>query len=206
MNMGGYSVWDTLFGLIILLALLAVFLSFYFLPTIIAGHRKHPNVSHIFLVNFVFGWTFLGWIAALVWGASSFSPGDDGKPVRICPQCSETVKAAAKICHFCRYQFPAEPAQNTAAPQTLTQASTRAFVGATAERKSKTSEKILALLMSSGFILIAIVAIFSFGNKPTRQTFCRNFVQDFRGATTATNDQLYAECMARDDLTGEPPR
>jgi len=28
---------------------------------------------------------------------------------KTCPQCAETVKAAAKICHFCRYEFPAEP-------------------------------------------------------------------------------------------------
>jgi hypothetical protein len=25
------------------------------------------------------------------------------------PQCAEPVKAAAKICRFCRYEFPAEP-------------------------------------------------------------------------------------------------
>jgi hypothetical protein len=24
---------------------------------------------------------------------------------KVCPQCAETVKAAAKICHFCRYEF-----------------------------------------------------------------------------------------------------
>ena len=26
---------------------------------------------------------------------------------KICPQCAEAVKAAAKICRFCRYEFPA---------------------------------------------------------------------------------------------------
>jgi hypothetical protein len=25
---------------------------------------------------------------------------------KICPQCAETVQAAAKICRFCRFEFP----------------------------------------------------------------------------------------------------
>lgn len=41
---------------------------------------------------------------------------------------------------------------------------------------------------------------------PNREAYCRNWVKNFRGATTATNDQLYDECMNRNDLEGEPPR
>ncbi len=32
-----------------------------------------------------------------------------GGATKVCPQCAETVKAAARICRFCRYQFHAEP-------------------------------------------------------------------------------------------------
>jgi hypothetical protein len=30
------------------------------------------------------------------------------EPTKTCPQCAETVKAAAKICRFCRYEFSSE--------------------------------------------------------------------------------------------------
>ncbi len=39
----------------------------YFVPTIIALARHHRNALAIFLLNFFAGWTFLGWIAALIW-------------------------------------------------------------------------------------------------------------------------------------------
>lgn len=39
----------------------------YFLPTIIAGGRGHRNTTAIVLLNVFLGWTFLGWVVALVW-------------------------------------------------------------------------------------------------------------------------------------------
>jgi hypothetical protein len=39
----------------------------YMLPAIVALARFHHNSASIFLVNFFLGWTFLGWVAALVW-------------------------------------------------------------------------------------------------------------------------------------------
>lgn len=35
------------------------------------------------------------------------------EPTKICPQCAETVKAAARICHFCGYKFPESPASSS---------------------------------------------------------------------------------------------
>lgn len=51
--------------LLIIFTLLAVAL--YFLPTVIAGARRKRNVPAIFALNLLLGWTFLGWVASLVW-------------------------------------------------------------------------------------------------------------------------------------------
>jgi len=42
-------------------------LAIYLLPTIIAAFRRHPNALAIFLIDFLLGWTAVGWIGALVW-------------------------------------------------------------------------------------------------------------------------------------------
>jgi hypothetical protein len=40
---------------------------FYFLPSIIALARSKRNILSIFLLNLFLGWTFIGWVVALVW-------------------------------------------------------------------------------------------------------------------------------------------
>ena len=51
----------------------------YFLPTIVAAARKHNNEGAIFALNLLLGWTFLGWVAALVWALTDNTrkPRDD---------------------------------------------------------------------------------------------------------------------------------
>ena len=39
----------------------------YFLPAIIAENRMHPNAEAVAVLNFFLGWTFIGWVIALVW-------------------------------------------------------------------------------------------------------------------------------------------
>ncbi len=51
------------FGLVLFI-LAAIF---YFIPTVIACKRNAGHTGKIFLINLVFGWTVLGWIAALLW-------------------------------------------------------------------------------------------------------------------------------------------
>jgi Superinfection immunity protein len=43
----------------------------YLLPSIIGFKRKHQNTAGIVTVNLSPGWTFLGWIAALVWSVTA---------------------------------------------------------------------------------------------------------------------------------------
>ena len=40
---------------------------FYLLPIIISATRSTEHQGMIFLINILFGWTVLGWIAALIW-------------------------------------------------------------------------------------------------------------------------------------------
>ena len=46
---------------------LAMALGLYFLPALIANKRKTEYRGYIVAVNILFGWTVLGWLAALLW-------------------------------------------------------------------------------------------------------------------------------------------
>jgi 4-hydroxybenzoate polyprenyltransferase len=64
--LGAIFTLATLFGLIFGLVLL-------FLPTVVARSRNHPNTAAIFLVNLLFGWTFIGWVVSLLWAYARIS-------------------------------------------------------------------------------------------------------------------------------------
>tara|TARA_R110002096_G_scaffold435927_1_gene664228 strand:+ start:1322 stop:1549 length:228 start_codon:yes stop_codon:yes gene_type:complete len=49
------------------LFILFVAILVYFLPTIMANSREHNNAQAICILNLFLGWTFLGWVIALVW-------------------------------------------------------------------------------------------------------------------------------------------
>jgi hypothetical protein len=53
--------------IIVGLIALGVVLVLYFIPAIIAWQRRHRQRVAILVVNIFFGWTFVGWIIALVW-------------------------------------------------------------------------------------------------------------------------------------------
>lgn len=43
----------------------------YLLPFLISVVRGHHNKASIFFLNLFLGWTFIGWIAALIWSVSA---------------------------------------------------------------------------------------------------------------------------------------
>lgn len=46
-------------------------LAIYFIPVVIAYVRKHKDILPIALLTIFIGWTFLGWLAALLWSLNS---------------------------------------------------------------------------------------------------------------------------------------
>lgn len=50
---------------------LFIALAIYFIPVIIAYIRKHNNIIPITLLTILAGWTFFGWLAAVLWSLNS---------------------------------------------------------------------------------------------------------------------------------------
>jgi hypothetical protein len=43
----------------------------YFIPALVAFDRRHCNKASILVLNLLLGWTFVFWVAALVWALTS---------------------------------------------------------------------------------------------------------------------------------------
>ena len=66
------------FGFILILSILFfssvwlfIGLAIYFVPVIVAYIRKHNNIIPITIMTIFIGWTFIGWLAALLWALNS---------------------------------------------------------------------------------------------------------------------------------------
>ena len=95
-----------------------VSLFLYFLPAYLARHKS--NFTAIFLVNLLAGWTFVGWIIALVWALSSepqARPAGSPQPASVPPQpasaqsffCCSCGKPCAPGARFCTSCGAAQP-------------------------------------------------------------------------------------------------
>ncbi len=63
MEEGVFAIVAILVGVLLIVAGIVL----YFLPSIIAYKKGHANKGIILLINFLLGWTFLGWAGSLVW-------------------------------------------------------------------------------------------------------------------------------------------
>ena len=52
--------------------LVLFFFTAYFFPFLIALKRDHVDSTAIFVLNLFLGWTFIGWVVALVWAVKKF--------------------------------------------------------------------------------------------------------------------------------------
>ncbi len=66
------------FGFLIVFAMLFfcamwlfISLAIYFIPVIVAYIRKHNNILAITILTIFLGWTFFGWLAAVLWALNS---------------------------------------------------------------------------------------------------------------------------------------
>ena len=90
----------------------------YFLPAFLA--RKRSDFTAIFVLNLLAGWTFIGWIIALVWALSSEQQRQVAVPAQpaaapprasgtsfFCSACGKACEAGARFCSSCGAALPA---------------------------------------------------------------------------------------------------
>jgi len=63
-------------GPVFALVLIVIMGLFYMLPSIVAASRRHRNMPAIAVLNILLGWTFIGWVGALVWALLRDAPRD----------------------------------------------------------------------------------------------------------------------------------
>jgi hypothetical protein len=98
-------------GMMLLLAFIIGGLVVYILPTIIALVKKKQNTAAIALVNLLLGWSFIGWVVALVWAVTVDPP--TAAPVKavaapvapapalLCSACGKYNPATSRFCAHC---------------------------------------------------------------------------------------------------------
>jgi hypothetical protein len=81
-----------------------VLLAAYFLPSIIGWNKR--NLSAIFWLNFLVGWTFIGWIVALIWALTKEPNTAAAKPAEVlCGACGRYSTPGTRFCGSCGAQL-----------------------------------------------------------------------------------------------------
>jgi hypothetical protein len=102
---------DNAAGLLAEFLVVALSLGIYFIPTLVALERLHSNRGAIFVLNFLLGWTLLGWVAAFVWACMKRGTAMAPLPTEdraSCPHCREPIIATARVCRVCGRELAAD--------------------------------------------------------------------------------------------------
>lgn len=83
---------DVILRLVLVGFLVLVAGSLYLLPTIIAMNRRHRNALAIFVLDVFLGWTFIGWVVALVWSFTTTSNYGDSSADELAQTLSSLIR------------------------------------------------------------------------------------------------------------------
>ncbi|HOW87751.1 MAG TPA: superinfection immunity protein [Candidatus Omnitrophota bacterium] len=104
---------------VIVVVAIIVGLFVYFIPTSVASGKKQS--TQVFVVNFFFGWSLIGWVIALVWALQpdeklGATPAEldvevvqtTSGSVIVCPQCKVKNHPQLRVCWKCKTPFVTE--------------------------------------------------------------------------------------------------
>ena len=85
----------------------ALLIALYFVPAICAFNRDSKNSGAILVLNILFGWTLIGWVACFIWAFASDK--NITNPVKttnkelskFCTDCGSRIQSTAKFCESC---------------------------------------------------------------------------------------------------------
>lgn len=90
----------------------------YFLPWVVAAARRHHNSAAVLALNFLLGWTVVGWIVAFVWACTATRPREvasaapavpPSSAARFCTKCGSPSSTDARFCARCGAAAAPEP-------------------------------------------------------------------------------------------------
>jgi hypothetical protein len=75
-------------GALCAMVLVVVYAGIMFIPTYVAFYRRHEHRLSIGIVNFLLGWTGIGWAGTMVWALTeeTFHPAVDGTHIGTQPE------------------------------------------------------------------------------------------------------------------------